>query len=96
MTMMQILMNYRLGVASRALAAIGGSYAVSSLAVTALALILPGREVDRVVAATLIGLVVFPCAVMWCFATRTALKAWLGLLATGLLLGAIILIGGRA
>lgn len=94
--MIQILMNYRLGVASRALAAVGGSYVVTSLAVAALALLLPGREVDRVVAATLTGLLVFPCAVMWCFATRTALRAWLGLLAGGLLLGAIIWIGGRA
>lgn len=93
--MMQILMNYRLGVASRALAAIGGSYAVTSLAVMALALMLPGREVDRVVAATLTGLAVFPCCVMWCFATRTALKAWLGLILTGLVLGAIIWLGGR-
>jgi predicted Co/Zn/Cd cation transporter (cation efflux family) len=94
--MMQILMNYRLGVASRALAAIGGGYAVSSLAVTALALALPGREVDRVVAATLTGLVVYPCAVMWCFATRTATRAWLGLIAAGLLLSAVIFFGGRA
>lgn len=94
--MMQILMNYRVGVASRALAAIGGGYAVSALAVAALAIGLPGREVDRVVAATLTGLVVYPCAVMWCFATRTALRAWLGLLAAGLLLGAVILLGGGA
>jgi len=93
---MQILMHYRLGVASRALAAIGGGYAVSSLAVTGLALVLPGRDVDRVVAATLIGLVVYPCAVMWCFATRNALRAWLGLLTAGLLLGAVIYLGGRA
>jgi hypothetical protein len=94
--MMQILLNYRLGVASRALAAIGGGYAVSSLAVTACALLLPGRDVDRVVAATLIGLVVYPCAVMWCFAAGTALRAWLGLVASGLLLSAIIFLGGRA
>lgn len=93
--MMQILMNYRLAVASRALAAIGGGYAVSALAVTALAICLPGREVDRVVSATLTGLVVYPCAVMWCFATRSAARAWLGLFAAGLLLGAVILLGGR-
>ncbi|MRW84599.1 DUF3649 domain-containing protein [Pseudoduganella sp. FT26W] len=92
--MMQILMHYRLAVTSRALAAIGGGYVVTSLAVTALALNLPGHAVDRVVAATLIGLVVMPCAVMWCFATRTVLKAWLGLLVSGLLLGAIIWLGG--
>jgi hypothetical protein len=92
--MMQILMHYRLAVASRALAAVGGGYAVSSLAVTALALILPGHAVDRVVAATLTGLVVMPCAVMWCFAASTALKAWWGLLVAGLLLGAIIWLGG--
>lgn len=94
--MMQILMNYRLGVASRALAGIGGGYAVSSLAVTVLALWLPGSDVDRVVAATLTGLVVYPCAVMWCFATGSALRAWLGLAVTGLLLGAVIFLGGRA
>jgi hypothetical protein len=92
--MMHILMHYRLAVASRALAAIGGGYAVTSLAVTALALTLPGYPVDRVVAATLIGLVVMPCAVMWCFATSSALKAWLGLLASSLLLGAIIWLAG--
>jgi hypothetical protein len=94
--MMQFLMSYRLGVAARTLAAIGGGYAVSSLAVTALALVLPGRDVDRVVAATLIGLVVYPCAVMWCFATRTVWLAWLGLFVTGLLLSAVILLGGGA
>ncbi|SDG77946.1 DUF3649 domain-containing protein [Duganella sp. OV458] len=94
--MMQILMNYRLGVASRALAAIGGGYAVSALAVAALAICLPGRDVDRVVTATLTGLVVYPCAVMWCFATSSAWRAWAGLLATGLLLGAVIFAGGQA
>lgn len=93
--MMQILMNYRLGVASRALAAVGGGYAVSALAVAALALCLPGREVDRVVSATLTGLLVYPCAVMWCFATRSAARAWLGLIVASLLLGAVILLGGR-
>jgi hypothetical protein len=94
--MMHILMNYRLGVASRALAAIGGGYAVSALAVAALAIALPGREVDRVVTATLAGLVVYPCAVMWCFATSTAWRAWLGLAVIGLLLWAVVFFGGRA
>ena len=94
--MMQILMHYRLGVASRALAAIGGGYLISALAVKALALALPGAEVDRVVAATLTGLVVYPCAVMWCFAASSAVRAWLGLLASGLLIGAVILLGGGA
>jgi hypothetical protein len=55
---------------------------------------LPGHNVDRVVTATLSGLVVMPCALMWCFATRTALQAWLGLLIAGLLLRAIIWLGG--
>ncbi|SHM61805.1 Protein of unknown function [Duganella sacchari] len=92
--MIPILMNRRLGVASRALAAIGGGYAVTSLAVTALALTLPGREVDRVVAATLSGLAIFPCIVMWSFATRTALRAWLGVLAMAVALGAVVWLGG--
>ncbi|WP_296952695.1 DUF3649 domain-containing protein [uncultured Massilia sp.] len=71
--------GYRAAVASRAGAAIGGGYLLSWLAVRALALGLPMDPVDNVVAATLVGLAVYPCAVMWVFAAATPTRAWLGL-----------------
>lgn len=72
-------LRYRVAVASRAVAAIGGGYLLSSLATRAFALGLPMSPVDNVVAATLIGLAVYPCAAMWVFAAGTATRAWLGL-----------------
>ena len=88
--MAAIPLKYRLDVAARTLAAVGGAYGVTWLAVTALALSLPGRDVDVVIAATLVGLVVFPLAAMWSFAARSALRAWLGLSAAALACGAVV------
>jgi len=70
---------YRAGVAARAIAAIGGGYLLAALSTRAMALALPLNPVDDVVAATLTGLVVYPCAIMWCFAAASAARAWLGL-----------------
>jgi hypothetical protein len=72
-------LRYRAAVASRALAAIGGGYLLAWLCTRALALGLPMAPVDNVVTATLAGLVIYPCAVMWTFATASATRAWLGL-----------------
>lgn len=72
-------LRYRAGVASRTVAAIGGGYLLASLGTQALALALPLRPVDSVVSATLTGLVLYPCAVMWSFAAASATRAWLGL-----------------
>ena len=86
----RVPLKYRLDVAVRALAAVGGGYAVTSLAVTALALTLPGRDVDVVLASTLTGLAVFPLATMWSFAARSALRAWAGLIVVALVCGGVI------
>lgn len=72
-------LRYRAGVASRTVAAIGGGYLLASLGTEALALALPLAPVDKVVTATLSGLLLYPCAVMWSFAAAGALRAWLGL-----------------
>jgi uncharacterized membrane protein len=71
----------RAAVAVRTVAAIGGGYLLASLATRALAITLPMAAVDAVVTATLTGLVVYPCAVMWCFAAATVRRACLGLVA---------------
>jgi len=71
--------RYRLGVASRAVAAIVGAYAMAaaSTAVLSLALLMP--RVDAVMTATLLSFTVYTCAVIWVFAARDALRAWLGI-----------------
>jgi len=82
----------RVGVALRTLAAIGGGYVLASTATRALAIALPMAPVDAVVAATLTGLVVYPCAVMWCFAAATVLRACIGLVACCALPALVILV----
>jgi len=71
---------YRGGVLVRAVAAIGGGYAVSALTAAAIATWLPAPRVEAAVTGTLIALIVYPCAVMWCFAARSAARAWVGLI----------------
>jgi hypothetical protein len=83
---------YRAGVAARVIAAIGGGYLLAALSTRALALGLPLSPVDSVVAATLTGLVVYPCAIMWCFAAASATRAWLGLAGASALVTIVLLV----
>lgn len=92
MALKPIPLSYRLGIASRAIAAIVGGYALAAACTAALALTLPMKPVDAVMTATLLSFVIYTCAAMWAFAARNALHAWLGiglpalLCATGLLI----------
>ena len=70
--------HVRLDIALRTVAGIGGGYVLAALVTRTLALTLPLRPVDAVVAATLAGLAVYPCAIMWSFAARTPTRVWLG------------------
>lgn len=88
MSKQQIGPRYRLAVASRAMAAIGGGYALSALAATAMALYLPLHRAEAVIAGTLASFVFYTGAVMWSFAARSAWRAWGGLALPSLLLGA--------
>lgn len=72
--------RYRLGIAARALAAIGGGYVLAALASVALALWLPLSRAEAVTWGTLASFTVYTGAVMWVFAARSAVRAWLGLL----------------
>lgn len=90
---------YRLGVASRAIAAIGGGYVLGALVAAAFALFLPMNRLDAALTGTLASFVVYALAVMWVFAARTAWRAWLGLLIPCALLGALLAVhyyGGAA
>ncbi len=83
--------RHRLGVASRAVAAIAGGYVVAALSSVVLAICLPAVFGMARSEATMTGLLasfaVFALAVMWVFAARTARRAWLGLVAAAAVLG---------
>lgn len=80
-------LQYRLGVASRAMAAILGGYVVTALATALLAVILPMVRIDAVLTATLLSFTVYTCAVLWVFAARSAFRAWIGIVLPAAILG---------
>lgn len=73
-------LRYRLDVASRALAAIVGGYALSALAATVAAIYFPGTRAEAAIFGMLASFVIYTLAVLWVFAVRSAWRAWLGLL----------------
>ena len=85
-------LRYRLAVASRAVAAIGGGYTLAAAAAALLAVVLPMQPAEAVITATLLSFIVFCCAVLWVFAARTAWRAWGGIVAPGVLLGLGLLV----
>jgi hypothetical protein len=91
--------RYRWGVASRAVAAIGGGYVLAALVTAVLALFMPTSRVEAALTGTLASFAVYTVAVMWVFAARTAWRAWRGLLIPCVLLGLVLLAhfyGGKA
>jgi hypothetical protein len=92
-------LRYRLAVAVRAVAAIAGGYALAALSAAALSVTLPLSRSEASLTGTLASFVVHACAVMWVFAARTALWAWLGLLVAAAPFGLMLVIyfyGGSA
>ncbi|MEJ5030478.1 DUF3649 domain-containing protein [Comamonas sp. MYb69] len=76
------LLGYRARVASRAIAAIGGGYALAAASAAAGAVgfqELGMARVDATMAATMLAFVVYAIAAMWAFGCATALRAWLGI-----------------
>ncbi|GEM_PF-262649 len=79
----------RLAVASRVAAALIGGYALSALSSMCLAQFLPLARAEAVVLAMTLSFLVYLPAVLWCFACRTAWRAWFGLLLPSAVLGAV-------
>ncbi|WP_194789146.1 DUF3649 domain-containing protein [Pseudomonas sp. UFMG81] len=84
-----ITARYRLAVASRSLAALLGGYLLASLAGVCITLLTPMAQVDAVLTGTMLSFVVYLLAFIWCFACRSAWRAWLGVLLPALVLGVI-------
>ncbi|WP_340051356.1 DUF3649 domain-containing protein [Pseudomonas proteolytica] len=73
-------LSYRLDVTSRLLAAVVGGYVLASLASVCLSFWLPLSRADAVVSGMLSSFVFYLLAVIWCFACRSAARAWFGVL----------------
>ena len=72
--------SYRLGVTSRVLAAVVGGYLMAALASICLALWMPTVRADAVITGMMSSFVFYLLAVLWCFACRTAWRAWCGVM----------------
>ncbi|MBD8654178.1 iron transporter [Oxalobacteraceae sp. CFBP 13730] len=95
--MTMITWRYRGGVIARAVAAIGGGYVLAALGGALIALALPLPRADAVTIATLLAFVIYPCVILWVFATRSAPRACVGVAATCAALGMVLwLVGGTA
>lgn len=82
-------LSYRLAVASRSLAALLGGYLLASLASVCITLLTPTAQVDAALTGMMLSFVVYLLAFIWCFACRSAWRAWLGVLLPSLVLGLI-------
>ncbi|MBD8731348.1 DUF3649 domain-containing protein [Pseudomonas sp. CFBP 13710] len=81
--------SYRWAVASRIVAAVFGGYVLAALASVCIAWLLPMARGEAVVSAMMLSFLVYLVAVLWCFASHSAGRAWLGLAIPGLILAAI-------
>lgn len=79
--------RYRLGVASRVVAAAGGGYVLAAVATGLLAVVLPMPRAEAVMTATLLSFSLYACAVLWVFAAGSALCAWIGVAVPSAVLG---------
>jgi len=70
-----------LGVLSRTLAAIFGSYALAAATSALLPLLWPTLRAQAVLSGMMLGILVCACTALWAFATRSATRAWLGIAA---------------
>lgn len=82
--------SYRLAVASRALAAIVGGYALTALTTAALAVFLPMPRAEATLTATMLSFAIYGGIVLGVFATRTAWRAWAGIALPALVLWVLL------
>lgn len=71
---------YRWAVASRVVAATFGGYALSAAATVLVALLWPAPLAQAVLWATMLSFTVYTVVIVWVFTTRSAARAWAGVL----------------
>lgn len=80
---------YRWMVFSRVIAGFIGGYILTAYITMVLAQLLPMSRADAVVLASLLSYLWFCIAIIWVFAVKSAVKAWLGILGAIALFAAI-------
>lgn len=71
---------HRRTIVYRTVAAIGGGYAFANVTSIFLARVLPLPPAEAVMTAVLLSFCSYTVAIVWVFAARTAIRAWIGLL----------------
>jgi hypothetical protein len=82
----------RLAIASRLLAALAGGYLIANTFAILLArtlLLMSFERADGVMIGVIISFPIYAGAVLWAFAARSAMRAWLGLLSIAGVFGAV-------
>lgn len=80
---------YRWAVASRVVAATFGGYALSAAATVLVALLWPAPLAQAVLWATMLSFTVYTVVIVWVFTTRSAARAWAGVLIGAAVLSAL-------
>lgn len=81
--------SYRWSVLSRCVAAAVGGYAVVTLLQLAMIVVLPWEDHKALLFSSQTGYLYYTAIIIWCFAARTAMRAWRGLGVVALPLGLI-------
>lgn len=82
-------LSYRLSVTSRCLAAVFGGYVLAALVSVCFTLLAPMSRAEAVISGMMLSFLFYLVAFLWCFASRSAWQAWLGVLLPSLVLGVI-------
>ncbi|MFK7701175.1 DUF3649 domain-containing protein [Pseudomonas caspiana] len=88
-----VTLAYRLAVASRIVAALLGGYLVAALTSVCISQWVPMPRADAVVTGMMLSFVAYLLVVIWCFACRTAWRAWAGVLLPAAILAAVFGLG---
>ena len=89
----RVTAGYRWAVASRSVAALFGGYLLAALTSVCVTQWAPMPRADAVLSGMMVSFLTLLVATIWCFACRTAWRAWLGILLPGALLGAVFGLG---
>lgn len=87
--------SYRWSVASRVAAAALGGYGLTSAATVLLALVLPLSKANAVATASMLSFALYALVIIWVFSTRSASRAWLWIVGTTAILGALCYVLAR-
>ena len=85
---------YRLAVASRLFAAVGGGYALTSLLAAVMAMTLPMPRAEASMTAMMVSFVVYAVTIMAVIHCRSTMRSWVWLTVAALPLIALLLVVG--